>query len=228
MEAQIKKLCSVISTLIALQIVTVAAVIGMTWYSHKELKEYVSVLANASRPPNTPQNVENWEAFVRAHNATHGVDAAPVYSDFQCPFCKRYNDETRSLIMAEFGQNVRTVFKHYPLESHPHAMTAAIASQCAQREGRFWDVHDQFFNQPNALDLDSVIAVGESLGLSEGYAHCVRTEETRSEVEQDIRDAREVGVQATPTFMINGQFLVGAQSVAAFRAAFEEVGLIVD
>jgi protein-disulfide isomerase len=57
---------------------------------------------------------------------------------------------------------------------------------------------------------------------------CVRTEETRSEVEQDIRDAREVGVQATPTFMINGQFLVGAQSVAAFRAAFEEVGLIVD
>lgn len=69
--------------------------------------------------------------------------------------------------------------------------------------------------------------MGQSLGLStDRYAECVINEETRAEVEQDIQDAREVGVQATPTFMVNGQFLVGSQSEAAFASVFEQAGLV--
>jgi protein-disulfide isomerase len=107
-------------------------------------------------------------------------------------------------------------------------MTAAIAAQCARREGKFWDMHDRFFEQPDALDIESVIVVGATLGLSENYADCVRNEETRPEVERDIQDAQTAGVQVTPTFMINGDFLVGAQPEAAFKSAFERAGLMVD
>jgi protein-disulfide isomerase len=234
-DAQFKKLNSVISTLIALQVATVTSVVGMTWYSHKELKAYVASVVNAAgqRQPSTPENVEDWQDLVRQHNAAQGPATAQVvmveFSDFQCPYCKRYNDEIRTRIAAAYGDDVRMVFKHYPLDQvHPQAMTAAIAAQCAQREGKFWEIHDRFFDQPDALDVDSVIAVGEELGLSESYANCVHNQETRPEIERDIQDAQEAGVQATPTFMINGRFLVGVQSEAAFRSAFEEAGLKAD
>ena len=232
MEAQLQKLISVVSTLIALQVVTLAAVVGVAWYSHTDLKRYVATLGNTGQP-SVPAPVKNWAAFVRDHNAVQGREDSPVvvveYSDFQCPFCKKYSDETRRQIVAKYGDRVRMVFKHYPLERiHPHAMTAAIAAQCAQREGKFWEVHDQFFSRPDALDAQAVTDLGRSLGLSEGYAACIVNEETRSEVEQDIQDASDVGVRGTPTFMINGQFLVGSQSASAFEAIFEQAGLVID
>ena len=229
MEAQIQKLLSVVSTLIALQIVTLATVVGVTWYSHNDLKQDLSRVASSRGQPSPPVPVGNWRAFVREHNATQGKEDAAIvvveYSDFQCPYCKKYSDGTRRQIADQYGDKVRMVFKHYPLEQmHPHAMTAAIAAQCARREGRFWDIHDRFFSQPDVLDVDSVVAIGKSLGLSDRYAECVIGEETRAEVEQDIRDATEVGVSGTPTLMVNGEFMVGAQSVSAFRSMFEKVG----
>lgn len=69
--------------------------------------------------------------------------------------------------------------------------------------------------------------MGNSLG-TEKYVECVTEEETRAEVEQDIKDATEVGVQGTPTFMVNGEFLVCAQSELAFESIFEEDGLGAD
>jgi predicted DsbA family dithiol-disulfide isomerase len=70
--------------------------------------------------------------------------------------------------------------------------------------------------------------VGRSLGLSNRYTDCVINEETRSEVEQDMRDGMEAGVRGTPTLMVNGDFLVGAQSEAAFMPLFTKAGLVVD
>jgi protein-disulfide isomerase len=233
MEAQLQKLISVVSTLIALQLVTLATVVGVTWYSHTELKQYVAELGAVGGQPSTPKPVSNWAAFVREHNAAQGREDAAVvvveYSDFQCPFCKKYSDETRRQIVAKYGDKVRMVFKHYPLEQlHPQAMTAAIAAQCARRQGRFWEVHERFFGRPDALDVQSVIGVGKSLRLSDSFASCVLNEETRGEVEQDMRDATEVGVRGTPTFMVNGQFLVGSQSASAFESIFEQAGLVIE
>jgi protein-disulfide isomerase len=229
-EAQLQKLISVVSTLIALQVVTLATVVGVSWYSHKDLKQELANVASAGGQRRPPEPVENWRPFIREHNAAQGREEAAVvvveFSDFQCPYCKKYSDETRRRIAEEYGDRVRMVFKHYPLEQiHPHAMTAAIAAQCAHREGRFWEVHGRLFSQPNALDLDSVIAIGKSAGLSNRYAECVANGETKAEVEQDIRDGMEVGVQGTPTLMINGQFLTGAQPVAALESVFEKAGL---
>jgi protein-disulfide isomerase len=233
LEAQIQKLLSVVSTLIALQAVTLATLIGVTWYSHNELKQYFSGLVSAGGQPLAPKHVENWRALVGEHNATQGSEDAAVviieYSDFQCPFCKQYSDETRRNIIAKYGDSVRMVFKHYPLEQiHPQAMTAAIAAQCAQRQGKFWQVHERFFEQPNSLDPDAVISVGESLNLSTAFAECVLNHETKGEVEEDIRQANQVGVRGTPTFIVNGDFLVGNQSISAFEAVFERAGLSAD
>ncbi len=198
-----------------------------------DLKQSLLTIASAGGQPQTPTRVENWRTLVREHNAAQGSEDAAVvvieYSDFQCPFCKKYSDETRRNIAAKYGENVRMVFKHYPLEQiHPQAMTAAIAAQCARRQGKFWEVHERLFGQPNALDVASVVGIGEALNLSVGFTECVINQETKAEVEQDIRDANEIGVRGTPTFIVNGDFLVGNQAMSVFEAAFKKVGLAAD
>lgn len=233
MEAQIKSLMSAVSTLIALQVVTLAVVAGTMWYTYHDLRQRMATISAGGEQRSVPDSIDEWEVYLRKHNATQGrTDASVViveYSDFQCPFCKQYTNGTRRQIVAKYGDNVRMVFKHFPLEQiHPQAMMAAIAAQCAQREGKFWETHERLFDQQDALDLDAMVRIGESLGLSNSYAECVRNEQTRTEVEQDIADALAVGVQGTPTFMINGKFLVGVQSEAAFGAVLKEAGLVVN
>ena len=230
MDNQINTLTSVVSTLIALQIVTLLVVVGGGVYLLRDLKQHVSAVTTSTDRPSAPESVEHWPTLVREHNAAQGPRDAGVllieFSDFQCPFCKRYSDGARRELIARYGDDVRMVFKHLPLEQiHPQAMSAAIAAQCAQREGRFWEVHERFFAQPDALDVEAVIRVGESLGMGSSYVDCVMRQDTRREVEQDVEDARQSGIQGTPTFVVNGKVLVGAQSSSAFRAAFEDAGL---
>jgi protein-disulfide isomerase len=221
-------LSGLISTLIALQIVTLAVVAGGGFYLFRDLQQQIAGIATGARAPSAPANVNDWQGLVRDHNAAQGKEDAEIvlieFSDFQCPFCKRYSEETRRELAAQLGGDVRMVFKHLPLTSiHPQAMAAAIAAQCANRHGKFWEVHEQFFAQPDALSLDRLLSVGTSLGLSAEYAACVTNGETRTEVEQDMADAAKIGLQGTPSFVINGKVLVGAQSATTFRSVFDEV-----
>ena len=230
MDNQIKNFTSVVSTLIALQLLTLLVVAGGGIYAFRDLKQQMAQLPSSGGRPPVPQNVDDWQTLTREHNATQGPANATVvlieFSDFQCPFCKRFTDGTRGELVAQYGDTVRRVFKHLPLDQiHPQAMKAAIAAQCAQREGKFWEAHDEFFAHPTALTTEELIGVGESLGLGSSYADCVRNEETKPEVEKDIQDAAKIGIQGTPTFVVNGKVVVGAQSAAAFRAAFEQAGL---
>ena len=225
-----KSLMSAVSTLIALQITTLLVAVGGGAYFLRALKQDIALLASNAGRPDVPENVQDWRALIREHNAVQGPEDAKVilieFSDFQCPFCKQYSDGTRNELVTRYGDDVRMVFKHLPLQQiHPQAMTAAIAAQCARREGKFWDAHERFFAQPEALSVESLISVGKSLGLSSSYDDCVVHQETRGEVERDLEDALEAGIQGTPTFVVNGKVLVGAQSPNAFRAAFEQAGL---
>jgi protein-disulfide isomerase len=163
------------STLIALQIVTLAAVVGGGFYLFRDLQQQIAGIG--ARAPSAPANVEDWQELVRNHNAAQGkADASIVmieFSDFQCPFCKKYSEGTRREIVARYGSDVRMIFKHLPLTNiHPQAMTAAIAAQCAQRQGKFWEVHDRFFAQPDALSVDALVDIGASL-VNADYADCV-------------------------------------------------------
>ncbi len=232
MKSRTKRLTSAICTLIALQVATLITIVGLTWYLYGDLTMRITTAAAGSGRANPPEAIAEWRYLERAHSPAQGPGDAEVvlieFTDFQCPFCKQFSEGARQRIADEFGADVRMVIKHYPLEQiHPYAMTAAIAAQCAHREGRFWDVKTRFFERPDALDVEDVLRAGEELGLSSSYFDCVRNEETRSEVEQDIADALEAGVPATPTFVINGRFLVGVQSPATFRSAFIDAGLVI-
>ena len=137
-----------------------------------------------------------------------GPEHAPVtvveYGDFECPSCKQATG-TVKLMLARFDQQVRLVFRHFPLEGvHPHALRAAEAAECAGGQGRFWPMHDLLFENQLHLDPAHIFDYARRLGLDIARF----TAEMDDEVYlQRIREHQESGnasgVRATPTFFLN-------------------------
>jgi protein-disulfide isomerase len=160
--------------------------------------------------------------FEIAANGPQRGASAPVvtiveFSDFQCPFCRRAGPVLEQ-VLDRYPEDVQLVYRHLPLDSiHPRARPAAIASICAEEQGRFWDFHDAIFAGPNALEDGDLRALGEQVGLDlAAYDSCMDSEAHSRRVDADIAAARGAGITGTPAFLVNGVLLRGAQPFAAF------------
>lgn len=228
---EIKKLISITSWFISLQVITLLAFLGGAAFIYADLhglKQNIAATLAAGGGSSITTEIEGWSEYVREHNATSSTATAEIeiveFTDFQCPYCKLFSESTRNQILSKYGGRVRFVFKHYPLVAiHPDAMQAAVAAQCALREGKFWEIKDIFFSDPSELSIDSLIIAGASLGLGDQYANCVVGQDTLVEVEQDIQDGLQLGVQGTPTFLINGKVAKGAISLVEFDAIVKQL-----
>lgn len=231
MEEELKKLVAITSWFISLQIITLLAFLGgaaLLYTDMQNLKQSVAAGTNTGARPPIPEDVDNWADYIHGHEATSGDATAEIviveFTDFQCPYCKAFNETTRNQITSKYGDQVRVVFKHFPLERiHTEAKQAAVAAQCALREGKFWEIKDIFFNNPSELSTEFLLEAGKTLGLGEQYSDCVTNQETLAEVEQDIQDGLQAGVQGTPTFLINGKVAMGAISLAAVDLMIEQL-----
>ncbi len=159
-----------------------------------------------------------------------GPEDAPVtiveFSDFQCPYCKRFRDQTFDALREQYGDQIRIVYRDFPLSSiHPDAQKAAEAGECADEQGLFWEMHDIIYaNQVVGLSVDALTSYAEQIdGLDvDQFAECVSSGKYAEEVAADLRDGTSYGVSGTPTFFINGYRLVGAQPLAAFTALIDQ------
>jgi protein-disulfide isomerase len=158
---------------------------------------------------------------------TRGPAHAPVtivaFSDFECPYCKRV---LRALdqVLQEYDGRVRLIAKDLPLTSHPQARQAAEAARCAGAEGRYWPYHDRLFAEQPRFGRDRLVGYAVDLGLDrEAFARCLGERRFARRVEDDLAQARALGIVSTPTFLINGRVLVGARPADDFRAVIEEV-----
>lgn len=161
-----------------------------------------------------------------AGQPTRGPDNAKVtiveFLDFECPFCKRYNDETLPRIEATYGDKVRFVVRNFPLAIHPAAEKAAEAGECAYAQGKFWEYHDLLFKNQSALDVDSLKRYARDLQLDGArFDTCLDGGEGAAQVSQDVGEGDRVAVSATPTFFVNGHRLVGAQPYEQFKSAID-------
>ena len=119
---------------------------------------------------------------------------------------------------------MRLVAKDFPLPSHRQARLAAEAARCAAVEGRYWAYRDRLFAEQARFSEDRLIAYAEELGLDRnGFTRCLTERRFARAVEADVAQARALGIRSTPTFLINGRALVGAQPVSAFRALIEDL-----
>ena len=169
-----------------------------------------------------------------------GNPNAPItiieFSDFQCPFCARFHVETLPSIMNEYindGQ-VKLVFRDFPIQSiHSNALAASVASECANEQGKFKEMHDILFenqkewnNQNTDNAINTFIQYASDMGLEEEFNSCLKNAKYVEEIQKDLDDGRTYGITGTPGFFIgNDQIgfieLKGAQPFENFKKVID-------
>ena len=143
------------------------------------------------------------------------------FADFQCPYC-RAEEPVLVDLLATYGDDLRLVFKYFPLAPlHPYAQAAAVAAECAGEQGRFWEMHDLLF--VTALDDATLLAdAGQVGGLDlPTWQACIASPEAAGVVAADLALGEGLGVPGTPTFVLNGVEVVGAVPGADLGAAID-------
>lgn len=169
-----------------------------------------------------PERVAEWRSYARSGHLM-GASGAPleivVFSDFQCPACRALAVDLKAL-RAEFPNDVAVRYRHAPLPSHPWALAAARASECAARQGRFAELHDALFVDQPAIGLAPWTRFASSAGVPDttAFARCAASSGADPVIGADTLDARRLGVRATPTLLIRDLKLVGAPPMDTLRS----------
>ncbi len=140
---------------------------------------------------------------------TRGRANAPLvmieYADFECPFCGTYSRDTFPSLDHEFIQTGKLLyaFKHFPLEHiHKTAFGAAVAGECAQRQGKFWELHDRLFASQQHLGDDDLVQHAIAVGITAAEFHRCLTSDAVMKVRDDMAIAQGIGIRGTPTFVV--------------------------
>jgi protein-disulfide isomerase len=139
------------------------------------------------------------------------------FADFQCPFCSRVQPLLKD-VLGKYKGKVKLAYLDFPLSQiHQHAEMAAEASRCALTQGKYWEMHDAMLADQSKLDEAALVKTAAGLGMDQNsFASCLKSGKYKAVVQQDLEAGSQAGVNATPTFFINGEFLSGAQSDADF------------
>ncbi len=173
--------------------------------------------------PGTPEEPTRFDVSTDDDPAL-GPEDAPItiieFSDFRCPYCSVFHVETFAALMARYPGQIHFVYRDFPVVG---GFEAALAAECADEQGAFWEFHDLLFSREYPdLNRDAFAAYAEKLDLDvEGLLTCVDEERYSEEVEADARYASGLGITGTPTFFINGIPMVGAQPLEAFIQVIE-------
>lgn len=145
------------------------------------------------------------------------------FSDFECPFCRRFHDQTYQDLLEAYPGKIRFVYRNLPLTSiHPNAMPAAIASLCANDQNAYWEFHDKLFSN-EALGETTYVQYAADLGLDvDTFTSCLSSGKHDDFISQDMDFSIGLGVQSTPTFFVNGLAIVGAQPLSNFKQLIDK------
>ncbi len=159
--------------------------------------------------------------------ATTGPADAPVtiieFGDLECPFCARAFSEIETVVNTTHKGKVRLIFKHFPLSIHPWALQGAIAAECVRRQNpkAFWPFVSDIYRDQGAINpqnlREHVSSYVEKLGLDQQtFNACILAPQAEAQVTQDRDDGNAIGVNSTPTFLVDGIELVGLPSDKTF------------
>ena len=164
-----------------------------------------------------------------------GTETAQVWlvevSDFQCPFCKQWHDETFAKLDQEYVKTgkIKIAYLNFPLTRiHKNAQIAAEAAMCAGVQGKFWELHSALFQtQSRWAEAKTPIVVFDSLAHAAGvnlktWDGCMASHAMAKLIEADRDRSAKAGVESTPTFFVGDRALAGAYPVDTFRVAIDQ------
>lgn len=179
--------------------------------------------------PPTPTRVPNADAA--DDDAFHGPDDAPVviveFSDFQCPYCGRFYQETLPQILEKYPDEIKFVYRDFVIFGEDSAR-AAMATECAEEQDKFWEMHDAIFDSRQASDApplsqETLVGYAEALEMNTtAFDECLTSERYLDEVTNDYQAAVGYGFGGTPGFLINGKPVSGAQPFQVFDQVIQQ------
>jgi protein-disulfide isomerase len=148
-----------------------------------------------------------------------------IYSDFQCPYCKILYQSVRSL-MRQYGDKVLFDYKEFPLDIHPQANNAALASTCALEQGKYWEYGDRLYqNQTswgNTKDTSIFKTYAAQVGLNTAqFNQCLDSKKYQSKIDADKAEGGSFGISGTPAVFVNDQFTNGVMSADQLKQAID-------
>ncbi|HET9066289.1 MAG TPA: DsbA family protein [Gemmatimonadales bacterium] len=168
-------------------------------------REFFGPTAPGQAPP---IKVDNWSEISAGH-LRRGPDSAPVtiveFADFECPACKAVAPIIER-VRRKYPADVNVVFRHFPLSYHQHAKGAALAAECAGRQGAFGSMHDSLYAQQSELGRKPFETIAREADVPDSiaFAECMNDGRDTVSVNIDAALASRIGAAGTPTFVING------------------------
>jgi protein-disulfide isomerase len=202
---------------------------------HKSLDARPVTAPQAAAP--APQDDKVSMAFP-AGGFSVGKENAPLvlveYTDYQCPFCQRYHNDSFAQIKANFIDTgkIRYVSRDFPLPFHENARRSATAARCAAEQGKFWELRHTMIVNADQLQADKLggYAKSQSMDVAKFQA-CVDSDKFRAAIDKDIAEGTAAGVNGTPSFVLgrieNGKLqgvrMVGAMPYGQFEAKIQDM-----
>ena len=167
-----------------------------------------------------------------------GKENAPLvlveYTDYQCPFCQRYHNDSFEKIKANFIDTgkIRYVSRDFPLPFHENARRGATAGRCAAEQGKFWELRHTMIVNANQLQADKLGGYAQSASLDvPKFQACVDSDKFKAAIDKDIAEGSAAGINGTPSFVLgrleNGKLqgvrMVGAMPYAQFEAKIQDM-----
>jgi protein-disulfide isomerase len=183
-------------------------------------------------PPGGPAPVVASDGF---RGYTLGSDSAPVevteYSDFECPFCAQFATVQMPVIREQLiaTGKVRWRYRDFPLPTHRSSRLASFAALCAGEQGKFWEMHDRLFfhhqwaqtgKNPRGLFRDFAKAIGLDPAR---YDACMDAQRYAGRIQASLEEGTALGVNATPTFFVNGRRHAGRSTSDVFKAVVDSI-----
>jgi protein-disulfide isomerase len=183
--------------------------------------------ATARVPPLPVKRVADWEVVAASGTMLGSADAPlriVLFSDFQCPYCADIRPELDQLRRAYPGQ-VALIYRHFPLQSiHPHALTAALAAECAAAQGRFEAFHDLLFQRQDSIGVTGweQFAISAALPDLPEFGRCLSERRYESRIRRDMAEGERIGIDGTPALLFDGRLIAGTGAVREASIWVEE------
>jgi protein-disulfide isomerase len=167
-----------------------------------------------------------------------GKENAPLvlieYTDYQCPFCQRYHNDSFAQIKANFIDTgkIRYISRDFPLPFHENARRSATAARCAAEQGKFWELRHTMIVNANQLQADKLGGYAQAASMDvPKFQACVDSDKFKAAIDKDIAEGSAAGVNGTPSFVLgrveNGKLqgvrMVGAMPYAQFEAKIQDM-----
>ena len=148
-----------------------------------------------------------------------------IFSDFQCPYCKSFYEQGVKKAMADYKDQVLFVFKEVPLAMHDKAVVAAMAAECANEQGKFWQMADKLYGDQktwSAAATFSATPYASAIGVNmTQFNQCVTSKKFQDKIDADNKMAQDFGISGTPAFFVNDKFFGG-------MVPYEQIKMAID